>query len=66
MNKCNICDSPINVECGDIVGSFGISSVAFCVMCLSCMTDMVVQLNGFNDIETLKERIKDLKLDQAN
>ena len=66
MSKCNICDSPIIVECGDIVGSFGISSVAFCVWCLSSMTDMVVQLNGFDDIETLKEKIKDLELDQAN
>ena len=64
-HKCNICDSPIEEDNGDIVGSFGISSVAFCVMCLSCMTDMVVQLNGFNDIKTLKERIKDIELDQA-
>ena len=63
MSKCNICDSPINVECGDIVGSFGISSVAFCVMCLSCMTDMVIQLNGFNKIETLEERIQDIRND---
>jgi hypothetical protein len=24
------------------------------------MTDMVIQLNNFNDIDTLKERIQDL------
>ena len=59
--KCNICDSPIEEDQGDIVGSFGISPVAFCVWCLSSMTDMVIQLNGFDDIETLKVRINELK-----
>ena len=61
--KCNICDSPIEEDNGDIVGSFGISPVSFCVWCLSSMTDMVIQLNGFNDIETLEERIQDLEHD---
>ena len=59
--KCNICDSPIEEDNGDIVGSFGISPVSFCVWCLSSMTDMVIQLNGFNDIDTLKNRINELK-----
>ena len=59
--KCNICDSPIEEDQGDIVGSFGISPVSFCVWCLSSMTDMVIQLNGFNDIDTLKDRINELK-----
>ena len=59
--KCNICDSPIEEDNGDIVGSFGISPVSFCVWCLSSMTDMVIQLNGFNDIDTLKDRINELK-----
>ena len=59
--KCNICDSPIEEDNGDIVGSFGISPVSFCVWCLSSMTDMVIQLNGFNDINTLKDRINELK-----
>ena len=63
MDKCNICDAEINTEAGDIQGSFGISSVAFCVWCLSSLTDMVIQLNNFNDIDTLKERIQDLKND---
>ena len=60
MDKCNICDAEINTEAGDIQGNFGISSVAFCVWCLSSMTDMVIQLNGFDDVETLKQRINDL------
>ena len=63
MQKCNICDSEIEEDNGDIVGQFGISPVAFCVWCVSSMTDMVVQLQGFDDIDTLKERISDLKED---
>ena len=59
--KCNICDSLIEEDNGDIVGSFGISPVAFCVWCMSSMTDMVIQLNGFDDIDTLKGRINELK-----
>ena len=61
--KCNICDSDIEQDYGDIVGIFGISPVGFCVWCMSSMTDMVIQLNGFNDIDCLKERIKDLEDD---
>ena len=60
MNKCNICDSKIEEDNGDIVGSFGITPVSFCVWCLSSMTDMIIQLNGFDDVETLKQRINDL------
>ena len=63
MHKCDICDAEIEQDNGDIVGNFGISPVAFCVWCLSSMTDMVIQLNGFNDIEALEERIQDLKND---
>ena len=63
MEKCNICDSEIERDKGDIIGNFGICPVAFCVWCLSSMTDMVIQLNGFNDIEALEERIQDLKND---
>ena len=61
--KCNICDSGIEQDNGDIVGYFGISPVAFCVWCMSSMTDMVIQCQGFNDMDTLKERIKDLEND---
>ena len=61
--KCNICDAEIDQEVGDIIGSFGICPVAFCVWCMSSMTDMVIQCQGFNDIETLEERIQDLKND---
>lgn len=62
-HKCNICNSPIEEDNGDIIGNFGICPVAFCVWCLSSMTDMVIQLNGFNEIETLEERIQDIKDD---
>ena len=63
VDKCSICDSEIELDNGDIQGSFGISSVAFCVWCLSPLTEMVIQLNGFDDIDVLEERIKDLKED---
>ena len=61
--KCNICDSEIEEDNGDIVGQFGICPVAFCVWCVSSMTDMVVQLQGFDDVATLKERIGELEED---
>ena len=62
--KCNICDSPIEEDNGDIVGYFGMCPVSFCVWCLSSMTDMVIQMHGFNDIEMLEERINELKEDK--
>ena len=61
MQKCNICDSEIEEDNGDIIGYFGICPVAFCVWCMSSMTDMVIQCQGFDDIDTLQERINDLK-----
>ena len=48
-DKCSICDSEIEEDNGDIKGCFGICPVAFCVWCLSSMTDMVMQLNGLED-----------------
>ena len=63
MDECNICNYKIEQDNGDIIGTFGICPVAFCVWCLSSMTDMVIQLNGFNDIRALEERIQDLKND---
>ena len=65
MKKCSICSSEIEEDNGDVVGSFGITSVAFCVWCLSSITDMVIQLNGFDDINTLKERIKDIEYEEV-
>ena len=65
MKKCSICSSEIEEDNGDVVGSFGITSVAFCVWCLSSITDMVIQLNGFDDIITLKERIKDIEYEEV-
>ena len=61
--NCNICNSEINQDNGDVIGNFGISPVAFCVWCLSSMTDMVIQLNGLDEIEVLEERIQELKDD---
>ena len=61
MQKCNICDSEIEEDNGDVIGYFGISPVAFCVWCMSSMTDMIIQCQGFDDIDTLKERIRDLQ-----
>ena len=63
MEKCNICDADIDQEAGDIIGYFGICPVAFCVWCMSSMTDMVIQCQGFNDIDMLEERIRELKDD---
>ena len=51
----------IDEEAGDINGYFGILPISFCVWCISSITDMVIQMNGFNDIETLEERIQYLK-----
>ena len=65
MQKCNICDSEIEEDNGDVIGYFGICPVAFCVWCMSSMTDMVIQCQGFDDIDTLKERIKELEEDGA-
>ena len=62
-DKCLICDSDIEEDNGDIKGCFGISPVAFCVWCYSSMTDMVIQLNGFDDIDALEERIQMIKED---
>ena len=64
MNECNICNSKIEEDNGDIVGYFGMCPVSFCVWCLSSMTDMVIQLQGFDDIDTLEERINELKEEQ--
>ena len=63
-DKCSICDSEIELDNGDIQGNFGISPVAFCVWCLSSLTDMIIQLNGFDHIDTLQERIEELKDDR--
>ena len=60
---CSICEAPMENDEG-IVGEFGILPVAFCVWCLSSITDMVIQLNGFDDIDTLQDRINDLKEEQ--
>ena len=57
---CSICEAPMENDEG-IVGEFGILPVSFCVWCSSSLTDMVIQMNGFDDIDMLKERIEYLK-----
>ena len=59
--NCNICDSPHEEDNGDIKGYFVICPVGFCVWCMSSMTDMIIQTQGFDDIDTLQERIAELK-----
>ena len=59
----NICGSEI--EEGDIVGNFGICPVAFCVWCVSSMTDMIIQLQGYDDIDILQEKINELREEQT-
>ena len=61
MNKCCICNSDIDEEQGDIKGYFGMLPTSFCVWCISSVTDMVIQMHGFDDIDTLQERIDDLR-----
>ena len=63
--KCNICDSEIEEDNGDIIGYFGICEVSFCVWCLSSLTDMVIQMNGLDDIQTLQQRINDINEDNS-
>ena len=64
VDKCSICDSEIEEGNGDIIGYFGICPVSFCCWCLSSLTDMVIQLNGFDDIDMLEERIRMIKEDE--
>tara|TARA_R100000084_G_scaffold108897_1_gene72997 strand:- start:513 stop:713 length:201 start_codon:yes stop_codon:yes gene_type:complete len=60
--ECSICDSPMDEDEG-IVGEFGILPVQFCCWCYSSLTDMVIQMQGFDDIELLQERIDYIKED---
>ena len=62
-SKCSICNSEIKRDNGDIVGELGVYPVAFCAWCKSSIIDMVIEIGGFDDIETLEERIRDLKDD---
>ena len=57
---CSVCGAPMEEDEG-IVGEFGILPVQFCCWCYSSLTDMVIQMNGFDDIDMLKERIEYLK-----
>ena len=61
--KCNTCECVIDKDEGGIVGDFGILPVAFCVWCLPSLVDMVIQLQGFDDVDILKEMIYALEND---
>ena len=64
--ECNICASPLDLENGDVAGYFGICPIGFCVWCLSSLTDMVIKMQGFDDIGTLQEKIDEMKQEQLN
>ena len=57
---CSICESPVDEDEG-IVGEFGILPGQFCCWCYSSITDMVIQMQGFDDVELLQERIDNIK-----
>ena len=48
--KCSICESDLDEQ--GVIGEFGILPVSFCVWCMSSMTDMIIQTQGFDDIDT--------------
>ena len=60
VKVCSVCEAPLEEEVGDIMGYFGIMPIGFCVWCLASVTDMVIQNQGFDDIDVLKERIIEL------
>ena len=61
--KCNTCNCEIDTDEGGVVGEFGILPVAFCVWCLPSLIDMVIQLQGYNDVDILKDIIHELEND---
>ena len=51
MKNCIMCDNECDVENGDIVGSIGITQVAFCIDCYSGIRSMVVTIEQFKEKE---------------
>ena len=66
FNVCSVCECSFcqEDEGGLVGGMIGILPVSFCPTCLNGVTDMVIQMEGFNDIDMLKERIEELKEDE--
>ena len=58
--ECSVCNAPMDEDEG-IVGEFGILPVQFCCWCYSSITDMVIQIQGLDDIDLLQERIEYIK-----
>ena len=61
INKCDLCSCEIDQDNGDVVGCIGILKTCFCVMCLSGIHDMIRQMYGYDDPETLKEMINEIE-----
>ena len=61
--KCNTCNCDIDKDEEGIIGEFGVFPVAFCVWCIPSLVDMVVQLQGFDDVYMLKDMIYALEND---
>jgi len=50
--NCTICKVDFSLEKdGGVTGSFGVIPISFCTNCLSSCTDMVFQLEGWDDHE---------------
>jgi hypothetical protein len=45
-HKCSVCQCDFTDDEGGVHGEFGIIPVSFCPTCLSCMCDMVEQLDA--------------------
>tara|TARA_R100000963_G_scaffold27051_1_gene18432 strand:- start:256 stop:459 length:204 start_codon:yes stop_codon:yes gene_type:complete len=43
---CSICDGDFDLDGGGVIGNFGILPVAFCPTCLSCIFDLVDELEA--------------------
>ena len=55
MTECSTCSCEFSLEDeGGIAGDFGIIPVAFCPACLSSVFDMVDQLKGYDDDDTIQ------------
>ena len=58
--ECSVCNAPMDEDEG-VIGEFGILPVQFCCWCTASLTDMVIQMQGLDDIDLLQERIDNIK-----
>ena len=59
--NCDLCMTELEEDSGDVMCSLGSLPCNLCIWCFSSLTEMVIELNGFNDIAMLEERIRSLK-----